>query len=161
MRPTPRLVCAVLVAAACHRQQVAAADTLGPTELRGALSITGTAFEQQMMLRAGTRVTRLFPANVRDSAALVRLDGVDIGARGTLDEKGLRVASFTALSVSGLPVYDGIVRVDGKTVELETANGRVALGNPPEPLRQMAGARVWVGGPIERGPNNYGVIVPR
>jgi hypothetical protein len=40
-----------------------------------------------------------------------------------------------------------------------TADGRrVRLGNPPAALRDLVGARVWITGPTETGPNPYGVI---
>jgi hypothetical protein len=113
------------------------------------------------VLQAPNRNTRLVPATAADSAALVRLGGVEIAARGTIDGSTLRVASFTALSASGASVVDGIVRVDGRTIALETSTGRVTLGNPPSALLQMNGARVWVSGPIDKGPNSYGIIVPK
>ena len=122
---------------------------------------SGDDFEQQLVLQAPNRNTRLVPANAVDSAALVRLGGVEIEARGAMDGNTLRVSSFLALSVDGKPVVDGIVRVAGRGVALETSNGRVDLGNPPTALLQMNGARVWVSGPIDKGPNSYGVIVPR
>lgn len=153
--------CATLVVA-CHRnnasQEGAAA---GGSVLHGVVSVTGTSFEQQIMLQASSRNTRLLPANAADSAALVRLGGVEIAARGAVEGSTLRVASFTAMSADGKPVVDGVVRVDGRNVSLETSNGRVALGNPPSALLQMNGARVWVSGPVDKGPNSYGVIVPR
>jgi len=34
------------------------------------------------------------------------------------------------------------------------------LGNPPAGLRALIGARVWIGGSLNTGPNTYGVIVP-
>jgi len=90
----------------------------------------------------------------------VRLSGVTVEARGAVSDRGMQVTSFTALNVAGAPVVDGVVRVDGTAVSLETAKGSVRLGNPPDVLRRMAGARIWVSGPIETGPNSYGVIVP-
>ena len=152
---------AVVLAAGCHRNNAAQASTASGSVLHGVVSVTGTSFEQQIVLQAPNRSTRLVPANAGDSAALVRLGGVEIAARGTIDGSALRVASFTALSASGAPVVDGIVHVDGRAIALETPTGRVALGNPPTALLQMNGARVWVSGPIDKGPNSYGVIVPR
>jgi hypothetical protein len=146
---------------ACHRNHAAQEATASGSVLHGVVSITGTSFEQQIVLQAPNRNTRLLPTSAADSAALVRLGGVEIAARGALDGSALRVSSFTALSVDRKPVVDGIVRVDGNAVALETSNGRVTLGNPPNALRQMNGARVWVSGPVDKGPNSYGVIVPK
>src|SRR5262245_60426585 len=142
---------------ACHRQHTPAQTP--PSMLRGIISVTGTSFDQHMQLRTQDRSTRLL-ANPVDSAALTRWGGVEVETRGWLDERGMRVANFTASSVSGSRVVDGIVRVNGGNVSLETQNGVVALGNPPNELRTMPGARVWVSGSLEKGPNSYGVIVP-
>jgi hypothetical protein len=153
-------VLATLVAAssiACHRQQTAAQAP--PSMLRGIVSVTGTSFDQRIQIQAENRSTRLW-ANPADSAALIRLGGVEVETRGWLDERGMRVASFTAWSVSGSRVVDGIVRVNGTSVSLETTAGLVPLGNPPNELRMMPGARVWVSGSLDKGPNSYGVIVP-
>jgi hypothetical protein len=147
--------------AACHRNNAAQQSAASGSVLHGVVSVTGTSFEQQIVLQAPNRNTRLVPATAADSAALVRLGGVEIAARGTIDGSTLRVASFTALSASGASVVDGIVRVDGRTIALETSTGRVTLGNPPSALLQMNGARVWVSGPIDKGPNSYGIIVPK
>jgi len=142
---------------ACHRKQT---DVQAPPSmLRGIISVTGTSFDQRIQLRTQDRSTRLW-ANPADSAALTRLGGMEVETRGWLDERGMRVASFTAWSVSGAPVVDGIVRVNGGNVSLETEKGLVALGNPPNELRTMPGARVWVSGSLEKGPNSYGVILP-
>jgi hypothetical protein len=142
---------------ACHNQQTVAQTP--PSMLRGIISVTGTGFDQRIQIRVENRSTRLW-ASPADSAALVRLGGLEVETRGWLDERGMRVASFTAWSVSGSPVVDGIVRLNGRDVSLETAKGLVALGNPPNELRMMPGARVWVSGSLEKGPNSYGVIVP-
>jgi hypothetical protein len=146
---------------ACHRNHAAQQAAADGSVLHGVVSVTGTSFEQQIVLQASNRNTRLVPANAADSAALVRLGGVEIAARGAIDGNALRVSSFTAISVDNKPVVDGIVRVDGRAVALETSTGRVTLGNPPSALLQMNGARIWVSGPVDKGPNSYGVITPR
>ncbi len=162
MRIGISLAALVALSAACHRNNQAAQESAASgSVLHGVVSVTGTSFEQQIVLQAPNRNTRLVPANSADSAALVRLGGVEIAARGAIDGNALRVASFTALSANGAPVVDGIVHVDGRSVTLETSTGRVPLGNPPAALLQMNGARVWLSGPIDKGPNSYGIIVPK
>lgn len=147
-------VALAVLAVACHHR-----SGTPPSMLRGVIAVKGTSFEQRIEIQRGDEVTPL-TANATDSAALVRLAGVEVETRGWLEQRVMRVASFTAWSVNGSPVIDGIVHVDGRNVKLETPKGTVSLGNPPDALRIMAGARVWVGGPTDRGPNTFGVIVP-
>ena len=72
----------------------------------------------------------------------------------------LPAASVVTTWATPAPVIDGIVLRDGTRLALQGSHGRVNLGNPPTALRAMVGARVWVGGPLDTGPNTYGVIVP-
>lgn len=149
--------------AACHHH-ASSDDTLTASAERivhGVVSVTGTSFSQQLVLNGGSSPLRLHPISVVDSAALIRLGGVEVSVHGVDEPGGLRVTSFTAQRVSGKPVVDGWIRADGGQLYLETPSGRTALGNPPAAFRQMVGARVWVDGPLDRGPNNYGVIVPK
>ncbi len=155
-------VAAFALAAACHQTpDHQAAATTTERIVHGTVSVTGTSFEQQIMLDTGHGSIRLRPSGAADSAALTRLGGIEVSVRGTDDAGGLRVRSFTAQRVGGKPVVDGYVRADGARLYLETTNGNLTLGNPPAALRQMIGARIWIGGPLDRGPNEYGVIVPR
>lgn len=130
------------------------------TSLQGVVSITGTSFEQQIQLRTANGSTRLV-ASPADSAALSRLGGVEVEVRGPVDDNRMHVASFTAVRAAGEPVVDGVLAMDGNALVLQTSAGRRTLGNPPAALRQMIGARVWISGPLDAGPNSYGVIVPR
>lgn len=94
------------------------------------------------------------------SIGLARMGGIEVLVVGRQTSIVFEVDHFMALSVAGLPVVDGVLRNDDGRLVLETTRGRVALGNPPSALRGMIGARVWVGGPLEKGPNSYGVIAP-
>ena len=123
------------------------------------MSITGTAFEQQIALRSDNHVTPL-AALTADSLALSRLGGVEVLVIGTRIGDRFHVDRFAALSVAGAPVVDGILRADRGRLLLETAQGRMTLGNPPSALRNLIKARVWIGGPLDSGPNTFGVIVP-
>jgi len=163
-------ILAPLMAAAlgCHRpapKPSAAIETdllsvaMKPDSLTGIVSITGTSFEQQLVLRSSATAT-LLSARAPDSAALSRLGGVEVLVVGRKSGNHFRVERFTALSVAGSHVVDGIVRISGDRVVVETARGQLPLGNPPTGLRALNGARVWIGGPLNTGPNNYGVIVP-
>lgn len=124
----------------------------------GIVSVTGTGFAQHIVLKTGNGPVRLLPS-ASDSADLVRVAGTEISARG-VDEKGgaLRLERFTVISVDGKPVVDGVLRENAGHLTITTSKGSLALGNPPDALRTMVGARVWVGGPLDTGPNTYGVI---
>lgn len=143
----------------CHHPPAKPPVAIEPDSLTGIVSITGTSFERQIVLFSGSTATFL-SAGAPDSAALSRLGGVEVLVVGRKSGNRFRVNHFTALSVAGAPVVDGILRSYGDRVVLETARGVVPLGNPPTGLRALNGARVWIGGPLATGPNSYGVIVP-
>jgi len=154
-------ILAPLMAAAlgCHHPAPKASVAIEADSLTGIVSITGTSFERQIVLRSGTTATLLLAA-APDSAALSRLGGVEVLVVGRRDGNRFRVVHLTALSVAGSPVVDGIVKIYGDRVVVETTRGPLPLGNPPTGLRALNGARVWIGGPLATGPNSYGVIVP-
>jgi hypothetical protein len=154
-------VAAPLIAAAmgCHPAARNSSAASAPDSLTGTLSITGTSFEQQLVLRSGDTATYLSAA-AADSAALSRMGGIEVVVEGKRSGKAFRVDRFAALRVDGAPVVDGVIRSDGARLVLETSQGRITLGNPPDALRSMVGARVWIGGPLDKGPNSYGLIVP-
>src|SRR5258705_8434562 len=147
------------MAMACHNAPRTSPAAIKPDTVAGVVSITGTAFEQHIVLHAGQVVIPLLAAT-SDSAALSRMGGVQVGVVGSWANLSFRVESFTAEYVAGSPVVDGFVRKEGDRLVLETTHGRIPLGNPPTALRSMIGARVWIGGPLDKGPNTYGVIVP-
>jgi hypothetical protein len=149
----------IAIALGCHHPAPKPSVATEADSLAGIISITGTSFEQQLVLRSGTAAT-LLSADARDSAALSRLGGVEVLVVGRRSGNHFRVERFTALSVAGSPVVDGIVRNYGDRVVVETPRGQLPLGNPPTGLRALTGARVWIGGPLATGPNTYGVIAP-
>jgi len=143
----------------CHHTSRTSSATIEADSLTGIVSVTGTAFEQRLVLRSGDSTIPLSAATP-DSAALSRLGGVEVAVVGRRESNRFRVERFTAVSVAGAPVVDGIVRNDGGRLMIETARGSIPLGNPPTALRSMIGARIWIGGPLDTGPNPYGVIIP-
>ena len=143
----------------CHHPAPNPSVAIEADSLTGIVSITGTSFERQLVLRSGTSAI-LLSAAAPDSAALSRLGGVEVLVVGRREGNRFHVEHLTALSVAGSPVVDGIVRNYGDRVVVETTRGPLPLGNPPAGLRTLSGARVWVGGPLNTGPNTYGVIVP-
>jgi hypothetical protein len=147
------------MALACRHSAPRPPVAIEPDSLTGIVSITGTSFERQLVLRSGTTAT-LLSAAAPDSAALSRLGGVELLVVGRKAGNHFRVEHFTALSVAGSPVVDGVLRNYGDRVVLETSRGPLPIGNPPSGLRALSGARVWIGGRLDTGPNTYGVIVP-
>ncbi|MFI5312010.1 MAG: hypothetical protein ACHQQ3_12295 [Gemmatimonadales bacterium] len=161
MRERVLLLVALSAAAGCNHRaaQRGAATAATADTLSGVIAVTGTSFAQRLVLRHGNSAIALL-AEPSDSAALSRLGGVEVQVLGKAEGSGFRAASFMATRVEGAPVVDGVLRRDGDHLVLETARGRIALGNPPAAFRSMLGARVWVAGPLDAGPNSYGVIVP-
>lgn len=147
------------LAMSCQRPRHTASAGAPADSLSGIVSITGTGFEQRIVLRSGDSVTYL-SATTPDSAALSRVGGLVVRVTGRREPGLFRVEHFTAVSVAGAPVTDGVLRSDGGKLVLETVHGRIPLGNPPAALKGLVDARVWIGGPLDRGPNSYGLIVP-
>lgn len=153
----------VVVAAGCAQRATGAQVTPAAPAMDlvvGTVAVTGTSLDQQFVLRTAVGVTRLYATNAVDSTALVRLSGVEVVASGRADGAAFRVSRLLALRVDGQPVVDGVLRQQDGKLYLDTATGAVALGHPPSALWALAGARVWLGGPLDTGPTVYGVIVP-
>jgi hypothetical protein len=149
----------ITTVAGCHQPAQTAPAAVAADSLKGIVAITGTSFEQRLILRNGNGVTSLAAVSP-ESAALVRMGGIEVLVVGNRTPAAFEVDHFTAINVAGAPVADGVLRNDDGRLVLETTRGRVALGNPPTALRGMIGARVWIGGPLDKGPNSYGVIAP-
>jgi len=147
------------VTSACHQPPRIDPSPVTADSVRGIVSITGTDFDQHIVIRSGNAVTPV-AANAADSGALSRMGGVEVLVVGTRSGGLLHVDHFTAVAVDGSPVVDGVLRADGNELKLDTASGTISLGNPPAALRNLIDARVWIGGPLDTGPNSYGVISP-
>lgn len=154
-------IASTVATGACHQARPSTTASPAPAadSVQGVVSVTGTGFEQRIVLRSDGRSTTLATTSA-DSAALSRLGGLEIVVRGRTEGAVLRVVSFTVRRLNGSAVLDGVLRADGPRIVLETTDGRVTLGNPPAALRAMIGARVWIAGPPDTGPNSYGVIRP-
>jgi len=128
--------------------------------LRGTVRVVGSSPLTRVSLRPADGSAAVVLSG--DTAALRRAAALEVEVRGRpgADGREFAVERFTVLAANGEPALDGIVRRDGEALALETAGGRVRLGNPPAELRDQVGARVWVGGDPATGPNPYGVLVP-
>ncbi len=158
------LVCVIVLATTaanegCYHQNVGAAEGSMPDSVSGVVSVNGTSFDHHLVLRANDKVIAL-SVSPADSVALTNVAGVEVLVRGDLDGSTMRVTSFTAMRVGGAPVVDGVLVNNAGQLYLKTSSGMRLVGNPPAKLREMISARVWIGGPLDTGPNNYGVIMP-
>lgn len=133
---------------------------VGVDSIAGAVAVTGTASEQQIVLRTVGGVVRLQAATALDSTALVHLSGVEIVAHGTAVGAFFRVSDLTARRVDGQPVRDGVLRRVGSGLVLDTKTETLAIEKPPSVFWSMVGARIWIGGSLQTGPTTFGVIVP-
>jgi hypothetical protein len=150
---------AAAISSACHHS-----STPGPEALRGIVKSVGTARAPEVMLQRTTADNALVAvrATAEDAAALARASGTLVAVRGTFAAPDtVVVSSFQVVEVNGQPVTDGVVRQDnGRLSICPPASRCLALGNPPAQLRTLLGARVWIGGPLETGPNQFGLIKP-
>jgi hypothetical protein len=155
------LLLASLGASGCHRHARGAVTPprASKDSVGGVVAVMGTAFEQHLVLRTDTSSLELV-ATRNDSTALSRLGGVDVVLFGTQGPTAFAVSAFRVRGVDGAPVVDGVLVRDGARLLLRAASGTVALGNPPAAFDSLVGARLWVGGPLDTGPNVYGVIEP-
>jgi hypothetical protein len=142
-----------------HPHAAAIAAVASADSLTGIVSVTGTSFEQQLVLRIGTRAVTLLATSM-DSASLVRVAGTEVVAYGRAADSRFRVDSFTVRSVDGAAVADGTLQRAGGRLGLQTSTALLTLGNPPSALDSLVGARVWIAGSLATGPNVYGIISP-
>lgn len=151
-----------VAAGACRHHassNIADATTVALDSLTGIVSVTGTSYQQQLALRTNAGV-RALTTNADDSAALTRLGGAEVVVHGATIADRFAMTRFVVRSVDGANVADGLlVRVSGRLV-LRTRSADLVLGNPPVAFDSLVGARLWVGGPLDAGPNVYGVIRP-
>jgi hypothetical protein len=131
----------------------------GVTQLRGTITVVGNAPVTQVQLRAAGGGNRTLTGP--ELPSLRRIAGLEVALSGALSSDGeLMVREFTVLSADGQPALDGVLEQEGNTLYLRTASGRVSLGNPPADFHNLVGARVWLTGSSERGPNAFGIITP-
>lgn len=129
------------------------------TELRGTITVVGNAPVTQVML--GTAGGGSHSLTGPELPSLRRAAGLEVVLRGSSSPGGeLVVRDFTVVSADGQPALDGVLEHEGSTLYLRTADRRIRLGNPPNDLHALVGARVWLTGAPEGGPHTFGVITP-
>lgn len=130
----------------------------GVIHLRGTITVVGNAPVTQVQLRTASGNRTLTGPEL---PSLRRIAGLEVALSGSPSPGGeFMVRDFTVLSADGQPALDGVLEHEGNTLYLRTASRRVPLGNPPADFHSLVGARVWLTGSPERGPNTFGVITP-
>ena len=153
------LPCA-LAALACARGAPAAGSAAAPAAdtLRGTVEVVGSepATSVALLLDGGARAVTL----EGERPLLDRLAGLEVAVWGSPARAGVfRVERVAVRAAGGVAAVDGVlVREAGGGWALETEGRRLPLPHLPEALRGMAGARVWLAGPLDRPPDSFGVV---
>jgi len=159
------VVSCALAAVACARgaPAPAGAATSAGTEvrvdtLRGMIEVVGSepATSVALLLDGGARAVTL----QGERPLLDRLAGLEVAVWGALVRPGVfRVDRVTVRASGGAAAVDGVLAREGGGWVLVTEDGRrLPVPHLPEALRGMAGARVWLAGPLDRPPDSSGVI---
>ena len=129
----------------------------GRDSLIGRISEAGADPATWISLRpASGRAVRL-AGNV---TPLKNLTGAVVWVSGSSKADGFDVDLFEVRQADGIPVYDGVVVVDGD-VRVRTRTGELhSIAHAPRSLRALAGARVGVTRTGANQAPNFGVIVP-
>ncbi len=125
--------------------------------LRGTVHVVGSFPAVSVVLNTPER--RQVPLDGQLTRALKNVSQTEVAARGTWLHGGrFQVDTFTVRRAAGEDVVDGVLVRENGGIALRTGSGTRRLGNPPAAFSNLIGARVWVGGPLDTGPNPYGVI---
>jgi hypothetical protein len=153
------LPCA-LAALACARGAPAPGTTASVSaadSLRGTLEVVGSAPATSiaLLLEGGTRAVTL----EGERPLLDRLAGLEVAVWGTsVRPRVFRVDRVAVRASGGVAAVDGVLVREGGGWALATEGGRLPIARLPETLRGMAGARIWIAGPLDRAPDSFGVI---
>jgi hypothetical protein len=160
MRAALILPCA-LATLACARAAPAgggsASTTLPADSLRGTIEVVGSepATLIALLMDGGRRAVTL----QGERPLLDRLSTLEVTVWGELVRPGVfRVDRFAVRAADGIAAIDGVLAQERGGWALVTADGRHhPISRLPQTLAGMAGARVWIAGPIDR-PNTFGII---
>jgi hypothetical protein len=131
----------------------AAADTL-----RGIVEVVGSepATSVALLMDGGAPPVTLDG----ERPMLDRLAGLEVAVWGSLVRPGVfRVERVAVRAAGGVAAVDGVLVHDAGGWALTTEDGRrLPVLYLPDALRGMAGARIWLAGPLDRAPDSSGVI---
>ena len=138
----------------------------GTTGVTTTQTLFGTVVvnDAEIYLRESAQMTRLTGPGSRLLAGLASGQAEVRGSYDSMNDE-LEVLSFQLYAMGGLPAADGILVsiADGYGLRLATGDVRRIVDPPAELLAHM-GERVWVSGPADGAPVDFGVIgsaIPR
>lgn len=127
-----------------------------PDTIRGTVAVVGSFPVTSVVVRpAGSRdvtITGPLAAEIRRAA------GADVWISGTRTGEEISATRYVVRAVDGDAVADGTLALEGGRVVLVTPGARRPLARPPQALRGMIGARVWLVGPLDGTIASYGVL---
>ena len=93
-------------------------------------------------------------------APLATLNGAEVEVKGTYDAANAFIVNeFAVKMVDGQPAADGTLESSGAGFGLRLSDGTLRLLiNPPTALTIHVGERVWVAGPADQAPVEFGVL---
>jgi hypothetical protein len=136
-----------------RRPPAASSDTA-----RGIVAVVGAIPITEVVLRpAGGQQITLTGALAREIGVA---SGADVWVRGRrVDARTMDVVAYAVRSVDGVTAITGTLTADGDRLVLVTDDGRRhPIARPPEPLRQLVGARVWITGDPSTAISTYGIL---
>jgi hypothetical protein len=142
-----------------HSRSDTVVSSASQDSLAGVVSVTGTSYEQHLVL-IDSEGTRGLATSRDDSSALMRLGGADVVVYGADHADRFAVTAFIVRAIGGAAVVDGVLVRDGSRFVLRTRTDKLALGNAPAEFDSLVGARLWIGGQLDSGPYVYGLITP-
>ena len=124
--------------------------------VRGIVAETGSVPITSIVVRpAGGRSVTILGSLAPE---IGRAAGAEVWVSGHRTAEGLHAMRYAVRSVDGEPAVDGVLASEDGGLVLVTTGGRRRIVRPPQALRGMIGARVWLVGPIEGGITSYGVL---
>ncbi len=144
-----------------HPAAVPATDGAAPADTaRGTVAVVGsTPFTRVVLKLGGGRPDLVLTGSA--TGALRRTSGAEVWVSGTRTDRAFAVTEFRVRAVDGQPAIDGRLALDDTVLVLVTADGaRHTVSRPPQVLRGLVGARVWLTGSLDQGPLVWGVIDP-
>jgi hypothetical protein len=151
-------VLALSATGACGRRTVRSGVASADTTVRGVVRIVGSEPLTTVVLRLNDEGPGIAIVGSL-SAEIGSLSGVEVAARGAAVDhhpptppRAVDVRSYDVVAVGDLPARSGRVAIHSEALWLVGVRDSVELAPPvPEPLRSLAGHRVYVAGPLERG----------